>query len=209
MADGDGSVQPVRVGLLFLPAAHRVQPVSQDEPVAAPLLITLNVSMMHLQSEQDTLPAEDIVLTGHEREQAAFCNPGTSPYVLAGHGIQAVPPVEYVPALQSIQSALVVLPAEDDLPAAQLIHAVPPVEYVPAAHEVHAVFAVLPAGDEKPAAQEAQTLELVKVFDVAPARAYLPTGQVKVPVHEAVVKRVVDPYVPAGQLIQVVELAVE
>jgi hypothetical protein len=71
------------------------------------------------------------------------------------------------------------------------------------------VFAILPAGDEKPAAQEAQTLELVKVFDVAPARAYFPIGQVIVPVHEALVKRVVDPYVPAGQLEHVVEPAVE
>jgi len=78
VADGDGSVHPVRVGLLFLPAAHRVQPVSQDNPLAAPLT-TLNVSMMHLQSEQDTLPAEDIVLIGHEREQEAVNNPDASP----------------------------------------------------------------------------------------------------------------------------------
>jgi hypothetical protein len=37
---------------------------------------------------------------------------------------------------------------------------------------------MLPAGDEKPAEQEAQTFASVKVFDGAPARAYLPTGQV-------------------------------
>ncbi len=46
---------------------------------------------------------------------------------------------------------------------------------------------MLPAGDEKPAEQEAQTLELVKVFDVAPERAYLPAGQVIVPLQVAVV----------------------
>jgi hypothetical protein len=37
---------------------------------------------------------------------------------------------------------------------------------------------VLPEGDEKPAEQEAQTLALVKVFDGAPGRAYVPTGHV-------------------------------
>jgi len=187
--------------------------------------------------------------------------------VLEGHGVQAVPPVEYVPALQSIQSALAVLPADDDLPAAQFIHAVPPVEYVPAEHCIHAVlpagddkpaaqeaqtlelvkmfdvaparayfpighdndihpvppveyvpaehcihavFAILPAGDENPAAQEAQTLELVKVFDVAPARAYFPIGQIIVPVHVALVRPGVDPYFPAAHGVHaVVEPAVE
>jgi hypothetical protein len=37
---------------------------------------------------------------------------------------------------------------------------------------------MLPTGDEKPAEQEAQTFASVKVFDVAPGRAYLLTGQV-------------------------------
>ena len=37
---------------------------------------------------------------------------------------------------------------------------------------------MLPEGDEKPAEHKAQTLVLAKVFDVAPGRAYLPTGQV-------------------------------
>ncbi len=68
---------------------------------------------------------------------------------------------------------------------------------------------MLPASDEKPAEQEAQTLVLVKVFDVAPGRAYLPAGQVIVPVQVAVVNLVVDPYVPAGQLMQLVNPPVE
>ena len=52
-------------------------------------------------------------------------------------------------------------------------------ENVPAEHCVQAVFIMLPEGDDVPAAQEAQTFSSVKVFDVAPARAYLPIGQVK------------------------------
>ena len=31
-----GAVHPVPVGLLFLPAVHRVQPISHKEPVAVP-----------------------------------------------------------------------------------------------------------------------------------------------------------------------------
>ena len=42
-----------------------------------------------------------------------------------------------------------------------------------------ALDAVLPAGDMELAAQEAQTLVSVNVLDGAPARAYLPSGQVK------------------------------
>jgi hypothetical protein len=118
-------------------------------------------------------------------------------------------PVEYVPAVQSMQLALDVLPADEDLPAGQFVHAVPPVEYVPTPHCVQAELVMLPEGDEKPAEQEAQTLELVKVFEVAPARAYLPAGQVIVPLQVAVVNLVVDPYVPAGQLEQLVDPAVE
>ncbi len=67
-------------------------------------------------------------------------------------------------------------PAIEYVPAIQFTHAVPPVEYLPAKHCVQAAIDVLPAKDEVPAAQDAQTLELVKVFDVAPARAYFPIG---------------------------------
>jgi len=133
-------------------------------------------------------------------------------YLPAGHVSerQGPPlPVEYVPALQSMQLALDVLPADEDLPAGQFVHAVPAVEYVPATHCVQAELAVLPRGDERPEEQEAQTLVLVKVFDVAAGRAYLPAGQVIVPEQAADVNLVVDPYVPAGQLMQIEEPAVE
>ena len=90
------------------------------------------------------------------------------------------------------------------VPAGQSVHAVPASEYLPAGQSVHAVLTVLPAGDDLPAAQDAQTVESVRVFVLAPARAYFPTGQVNVPVQAAVCKPAVDPYVPAGQLEQVV-----
>jgi len=44
---------------------------------------------------------------------------------------------------------------------------------------VHALLIMLPEGDDVPAEQEEQTLASVKVFDVAPARANFPEGQVK------------------------------
>jgi hypothetical protein len=133
-------------------------------------------------------------------------------YLPTGHvsGRQEPPlPVEYVPAIQSMQLALDVLPADEDLPAGQLVQTVPAVEYVPATHCVQAELDVLPAGDDKPAKQEAQTLVFVKVFDVAPGTAYLPAGQVIAPEQAADVNLVVDPYVPAGQLMQLEEPAVE
>jgi len=71
-------------------------------------------------------------------------------------------------------------------------------------HSVHAAIAILAAGDDLPATQEAQTVGSVRVLILAPARAYFPAGQVIIPVHVALVKRVDDPYVPAGQLEQVV-----
>jgi hypothetical protein len=172
--------------------------------------------MIHLQSEQDVLPGEDIVFRGHDRVQPDVWRPVVSPYVLTGQSKQAVPPVEYVPALslqsnryphhivckqslmcfqqvmkiqqgkrrkhwhlssmadvapgraylpvghvserqgpplpveyvpavQSMQLALDVLPADEDLPAGQFVHAVPPVEYVPTPHCVQAELVMLPA----------------------------------------------------------------
>jgi hypothetical protein len=49
-----------------------------------------------------------------------------------------------------------------------------------------------------PAAQVAQVFALVIVATVAPARAYLPTAHVTVPVHVGDFNPVVAPYVPAG-----------
>ena len=66
-ADGEGFVQPVNDALLFLPATHRVQPISQEEPLAAP--VKLYASITHLQSEQILLPGRDIVLIGQVPEQ--------------------------------------------------------------------------------------------------------------------------------------------
>ena len=89
------------------------------------------------------------------------------------------PASENFPKTQVPVQAAVVKPAvAPQVPAGQSVHAAPASEYLPAAQSVHCAIAVLPAGDDFPATQEAQTLALVKVFDVAPARAYLPTGQV-------------------------------
>ena len=66
------------------------------------------------------------------------------------------------------------------MPAGQFVQdGSPDSEYLPSAHAVQALLTVLPEAELVPAVQEAQTLESVKVFDVAPARAYLPAGQVK------------------------------
>jgi hypothetical protein len=66
VADGDGSVHPVRVGLLFVPATQRTHPISQfvllPEIMAVP--VVLNVSTLHLQSEQAILPAAEKVVCG-------------------------------------------------------------------------------------------------------------------------------------------------
>jgi hypothetical protein len=51
-----------------------------------------------------------------------------------------------------------------------------------------------------PAGQNVQTLPSVRVFDVAPGRAYLPDGHVTVPEQEEVVLPPV-PNVPAGHII--------
>jgi hypothetical protein len=61
------------------------------------------------------------------------------------------------------------------------------------------VLSVLPSADEVPAGQEAQTVASVVVEDVAPARAYLPIGQVTGPEQSAEERPVIEPYFPAGQ----------
>jgi hypothetical protein len=231
-------------------------PIGHDNDRHAPPLPVEYVPALHVVhcaiavlATGDDLPAAQFP------EQAAVCKPAVDPYVPAGQSVHAVPASEYLPAAQSVHAVFTVLPAGDDLPAAQdaqtlalarildgapatayfpagqvnvpvhvalvkpavdpyvpagqSVHAAPASEYLPAAQSVHCAIAVLPAGDDLPAAQDAQTVESVRVFVLAPARAYLPTGQVNVPVQEAVCKPAVDPYVPAGQLEQVVEPAVE
>ena len=85
---------PVRDGLLFLPASHRVHPISHDEPLAVPFPTELYVSMMHVQLEHDELPTADIVLRGHWPEQDDDCSPKVSPKVLTGQGVQEEPVYE-------------------------------------------------------------------------------------------------------------------
>jgi hypothetical protein len=94
VADGDGAVHPVRAELLFVPATQRIHPISQFVPLAAPFPLTLYVSMIHLQSEHDVLPGEDIVFVGHDRVQIDVWRPVVSPYVLIGQFVHAVPAVE-------------------------------------------------------------------------------------------------------------------
>ncbi len=79
-------------------------------------------------------------------------------------------------------------------PAAQFEQVVAPAAaYLPDGQAAQSLLNLLPAGEVKPAGQLAQTVASVKVADEAPARAYLPDGHVIVPVHEAVVRPVVDP----------------
>jgi hypothetical protein len=66
-ADGEGFVQPVDDELLFLPGGQRMHPYSQEEPLAAPVI--LYASITHLQSEQILLPGRDIVFIGQVPEQ--------------------------------------------------------------------------------------------------------------------------------------------
>ncbi len=112
---------------------------------------------------------------------------------------------EYEPIGQSVQSFTDVLPAKDVVPARQLAQTnasvkvadeAPARAYLPAGQFTgieQSVLNLLPAGEVKPAGQLAQTVASVKVADEAPARAYLPAGHVRVPVHEAVIRPVVDP----------------
>ena len=82
---------PVRDGLLFLPASHRMHPTSHIEPLAVPFPAELYVSMIHVQLEHDELPAADIVLRGHWPEQDDDCSPKVSPKVLTGQRVQEEP----------------------------------------------------------------------------------------------------------------------
>ena len=87
------------------------------------------------------------------------------------------PTVEYEPGGHVPVQAAVCKPAvAPHVPAGQSIQAVPPVEYLPAGQIVQALLIILPEGDEKPGEQDAHTLASVRVLDVAPARAYFPTG---------------------------------
>jgi len=95
-------------------------------------------------------------------------------------------------------------------PAGQFVHVVAPIpEYVPIAHrpEQDGVFKPVVAPNV-PATQDPQVVIFVKVGDVAPGNAYLPTGQVIVPVQVEVFNPVVEPYVPAGHKAHVVKFVV-
>jgi hypothetical protein len=80
------------------------------------------------------------------------------------------------------------------VPAGQLVHAIAPdKEYVPRGHLlVHGVFN--PDTElNVPATHDPQVVVAVKIFDVAPGNAYLPAGQVIVPVQVGVFNPVVEP----------------
>jgi len=97
-----------------------------------------------------------------------------------------------------------------NVPAGQLVHALAPAkEYVPIAHrpEQDDVFKPVVAPNV-PATQDPQVVIAVKVDDVAPGNAYLPTGQVIVPLQVEVFNPVVEPYVPAGHKAHVVKFVV-
>jgi hypothetical protein len=92
-------------------------------------------------------------------------------------------------------------------PGAQSEHvAEPAAAHVPGLHGVQVI-----AFDDAdvPAGQLAQILESVHKFDVAPGKAYFPRGQEIVLVQLLDVSPVVEPYVPAGQRVQVADPAVE
>lgn len=94
---------------------------------------------------------------------------------------------------------------EPNVPAGHNEQSVAPArEYVPRPQVPEQVDTLSPGVDPKlPAAQEPQFVAEPTTFDVAPAKAYLPAGHVRTPVHEEDFKPVVDPYVPAGQSAQV------
>ena len=50
------------------------------------------MSVIHLQSEQDELPAKDTVLMGQNCVQADVCNPVELPNVFTGQDVQDVDP---------------------------------------------------------------------------------------------------------------------
>jgi hypothetical protein len=80
-------------------------------------------------------------------------------------------------------------------PAGQFVHVVAPIpEYIPIAHrpEQDDVFKPVVAPNV-PATHDPQVVVAVKVADVAPGNAYLPAGQVIVPVQVGVFNPVVEP----------------
>ena len=74
------------------PRLQVLQSSLQLLPDAVPVLEY--VSALHLQSEQDVLPAIENVFEGQDRVQPENVSPGVSPYVLAGQSVHAVPAVE-------------------------------------------------------------------------------------------------------------------
>ena len=77
-------------------------------------------------------------------------------------------------------------------------------ENVPAAHSLQSELNLLEEDEDVPAGQFAQTVASVRVLDVAPGRAYLPTGHETVPLQVALTSPDVEPYVPAAHRRQVV-----
>jgi len=68
---------------------------------------------------------------------------------------------------------------------------------------LHAELDVLPETEIVPEGQVAQTVDSERSDDDAPDKAYLPAGQTIEPVQTLLERPVVEPYVPAGQLLQV------
>ena len=114
------------------------------------------------------------------------------PYRPAAQFEQVVAPAAaYLPAAQDVQLEE---PAEEEkVTLEQSAHAEAAAEYLPAGQAVQSVLNLLPETEVVPAGQLAQTVASVKVADEAPARAYLPTGHVIVPVHAFVERPAVDP----------------
>jgi hypothetical protein len=126
------------------PRLQVLQSLLQLPPDAVPVL--LNVSTLHLQSEQDVLPADEKLFGGQDRVQPDDVSPEISPYVLAGQGVHDVDPgSEYEPARHTLGQAAdsVICPVK--------------VPHVPAGHKLgQASFSVvlpttlphLPAGQD-------------------------------------------------------------
>ena len=112
------------------PRLQVLQSLLQLLPDAVPEV--LYVLALHIQSEQDVLPADEMLFGGQDRVQPDDVSPEVSPYVLAGQGVHDVDPAsEYDPATQvPVQAA-----ASVDCPVA--------VPYLPAAQSVHNVWPVL------------------------------------------------------------------
>jgi hypothetical protein len=157
-----------------------------------------------------TYPAE------HAPEQPAVVRPSVAPYLPPGHGVQdPTPPSLYVPALQrdavgEVDRAAHAYPAEHapEQPAVVRPSVAP---YLPAGHGP--LQAAVDRPDVDPYKPTAQLLQ-----EVAPDRLYVPTGQVaavalrdpaahaypaaQLPLHAAVVRPALDPYLPPGHGVQ-------